>query len=228
MKQTKTRISKDSKRGFVLKPGEIKIFNALTNHEDGLTFKELMNITELSHTALAQYLKRQLQAGVVRKDYKKRKYRLARIYLPIENFPNKWQKHMKAAAVIFLNLGREISKIKNKEKRQMALEIFLRDAFHSLTLFIWKILGEAIADYGNDVRNLKNQDLAVQRGKIINWAMHDWISGIADAIAVAMVWNIDILDDAAKQWYQEVRKQAVEYDQELAKLIKQQLKKGEK
>ena len=138
----------------------------------------------------------------------------------MKNFPNEWQKHMKVAAVIFLNLGLEISKIKNKEKRQVALGIFLKDAFHSLTLFIWKVLGEAIADYDNDIGNLKNQNLAVQRGTIINQAMHDWISGIADAIAVAMVWNIDILDDVAEQWYKDVRKQAVKYDQELEKLIK--------
>ena len=220
MKHTKNRFSQDRKRGFTLKPGEIKLFNALSTHEEGLTFKELKEITGLSHTALAIYLKEKLQIGLIRKDYKKRKYLLNRIYLPMKSFPNEWQKQMKVTSVAFLEFGRKISKIEDKEKRRTALEKFLRSAFHLLTLYIWKTIGEAIADYKNDIRNLKNQDLAVQRGTIIKDAMHDWISGMADCLAVGILLNIDVVDDAAEQWYNEVVEKATEYNQELVKLIK--------
>jgi len=202
-----------------MKPGEVKIFNALVNHEGGLSFTELKEKTGLSHTALSNYLREMQQTGFIRKDYEAKKYLLPNIYLPMADFANAWQKMMKVSAANFVSLGLKIRKIKMRDKRIAAMKKFLEVSFHSLTLFLWKIIGEATAEYGSDARNLKDQQLAVRRSKIINQAVENWIVAISDSLAAAMVINIDVLDDAGEQVFKRVLAQATEKVTELKNFI---------
>ena len=200
------------------KPGETKIFNALATNPKGLTYTELKEQAKLSNTALAQYLKLMQKTGVLRKDYEHKRYRLATIYFPMEDFANVWQKQMKTAAVYFTQEGIYISKIKNKQQKTRHLQSLLKFAFHELTLYLYKIITESILIYENNIEKIKDQDLAVEKSKVINEAVENWITAIADAVATAMLLNLDVADAAAYPWYKKVVAQAKRNIQQLESL----------
>jgi len=177
-----------------LKPGEAKIMQTLTNNLEGLTFKQIETCTKLSHTAVAHYLNDLLSAGVIRKDYKARKYVLPAIYMPLQKL-NEWEKWIKISSVAFLQEGAKISKIKQRTKRIEAFKSLMEIGFHHLTLILWKIIGESLVDYKNNPKKLN--DPAYTDGRIarINDAIQNWLVAIADAIAVVMALNIDILNE---------------------------------
>ena len=137
----------------------------------------------------------------------------------MKDFANLWQKHMKVSAVRFVQLGIKISKIRNIDSRKAAMQKFLRSSFNLLTLYLWKVIRESIADYGSDVEKLKDQELAVRRSTIINEAMQNWINGIADSLAAAIVLNIDILDNIGEETFKDLVAETSKNLQDLEKFI---------
>lgn len=63
-----------------MRPGESKIWIALKNHPEGLTFTELKEITKLSSTSLSQYISSFLKKGIIRRDPDRRKYLIVKAY----------------------------------------------------------------------------------------------------------------------------------------------------
>jgi DNA-binding HxlR family transcriptional regulator len=187
-----------------MRKGQVKIFNALVQAIEGLSFKELMENTKLSNTALANYLKEMQQVGMIRKDLKKRKYLLAQLFLDTKSLANDWQRWMKASAVNFVKLGLSVSKLKDREERIKAMQMFLQASYDMLTLFLWKIIGEATFEYGKSFKKLKSQEGVVRKSQIIHDNIEDWIIGIADSLATAMLLNSDILNEAGNPVFDEI------------------------
>lgn len=177
-----------------MKPGEIKIFNALVNAESGLKFTELRKLAELSSPVLSEYLAKMQKQGVVWKEPKTRRYALAKIYYPAEAFSTEFQKALKFFAGIAVKAASEISQIKEKEVKEEAFRGFLNCTFYFFMVLVWKIIGEAIGVFGNEMENLKNQERVVEMNAIINEAFRDWVAPIANALAIAIVNNLDVVE----------------------------------
>jgi len=189
-----------------LKPGELKIVQALASSKDGSTFTEIEENTKLSHTAIAKYLDTLETLGVIHKDYSSRRYVLAAIYKPIKDLKNEWQKWLKLSAVTFLKEGQQISEIKQRAERVEGLRRFLEFAFNHLALATWEIIGESLVDYENDPSKVNNPRLADSRIARINDAVQNWLIGLADSIAVTLAWNLDIYKEVAEPiWNRKLR-----------------------
>jgi DNA-binding transcriptional regulator GbsR (MarR family) len=186
-----------------MKEGQKKIFNSLTLNPEGLSFSELHEKTDLSNTALSNYLKGMNESGLIIKDYKHRKYHLPTTYMPMELFGNEWQKFMKGSVAQFVNLGLKISNIKNIVERKEALQSYLQGSFHLLTLFLWQIVGESTRKF-QDIKDLKDQELMLEKSRIINEEIQNWVIGITDSLATSMLLNADLLDEAGEPVYQEI------------------------
>lgn len=202
-----------------MKKGKRKIVDALVNAINGLSFTELKKETGLSNTALANYLIEMQETHLVRKVHDGRKYRLPEIYYPMDYFSNDGQKMMKVSAENFSRMGIAISRHNDRQERIVIMKKFLKGSFYWLTVFMWKIIGEAILEYGNDFKNLENEEIILKKSKIIAEAMKDWVIPITDYLASAMVLNIDIIDEAGDPVFNEVAWQAQENYEELIKFI---------
>jgi len=180
-----------------MKPGETKIINALITNEDGLTFTKLKEQTGLSNTGLSNYLNLMQVKGDVRKDVLTKKYVLATVNLPLKNLLNDWQRSLKVLPILFRRKGLELAKIEDKTKRKVALKSFLKFGFYWLSFASWKIIFEAIGDWEKGVKEeTPNEDLVLKKSALINEAVQNWVVGIADALATAIILNVDILDSA--------------------------------
>jgi len=199
-----------------MKPGMLKIFNALT-HAEALSFTELKRKTGLSNPVLSDYLHRFCEQGIVVRDPKTRKYMLAQIYFPSKLFPNEYQKTLKLFAVGSIHMALKITKIKNEELRKKAFKGFLRHSFHFLAVLAWKIIGEAVGALGAD--NTQKQDLIAKMGAAINQAYRNWVIPLANVLAVAIAINSDIIDVADKYFAEEIERGKAEL-REIADLLK--------
>ena len=192
-----------------MKPGQMRIFNALVSNVEGLSYTELIEQTKVSNTALARYLKSMQKTGLVRKDFENRKYTLAQIYYPLKMLPNDYQKALKIFGVAIIKKAKTISEMKPSKKRKMTFQKFLDATFQYFTVTIWKVIGEAIAVYNDKMENVKDQDLTVQMDAIVNRAFNNWINPIASCIAVSLSLNLDLTDDA-EEFFGEVLKEATQ------------------
>lgn len=192
-----------------MRPGEMKIYKALVNNMEGLSYTELIEQTKLSNTALALYLKLMRSTGVVTKDFENRKYTLAQIFYPLKMLPNDGLKALKIFSVATLKEAKAISKMKSLEDRKVAFKKFLDVTFQYFTVIIWKVIGEALAVYDDKIENVKDQHLSLQMDSIINKTFNDWINPIASYIAVSISLNIDLVDEA-EEFFGEVLRQADE------------------
>jgi DNA-binding transcriptional regulator GbsR (MarR family) len=191
------------------KPGQVKIINALANASDkGLTFTELREQTGLSNTALSNYLNLLCTIGAIRKDQENKQYLLASINLPFQKLNGNWQKAVKNTAIDVINIGRKIQSMPNKEDREKALENLADYSFHTLSVITSKIIWESILQYGKDKKKIKNKKLAVLKSQIIKEGIEDWIIGLADALASALILNIDVSDIVVAAQEKEVKKWA--------------------
>jgi len=186
---------------------------------DGLSFSELKEKTGLSAVSLSVYLKTLQKTGLVKKDFEHKKYALPRILMPMESFANDWQIFMRKCTVQFVLFGHTIAGMKNRQERIVAMQNFLQASYHLLTLFLWKIIGEATAELGNDVKNLKDAELVVAKSKVIYDEVNDWIIGITDSLATAMVLNVDILDEAGKPVFDKVLQETKTYMESLKGIV---------
>jgi len=186
---------------------------------DGLTFSGLKEKTGLSAVSLSAYLKTLQKTGLVKKDFEHKKYALPHIHMPMESFANDWQKFMGKSTVQFILFGHTIAGMKNRQERIVAMQNFLQASYHLLTLFLWKIIGEATAELGNEVENLKDAELVVAKSKVIYDEVNDWIIGIADSLATAMVLNVDILDEAGTPVFDKVLQETKTYMESLKGIV---------
>lgn len=185
-----------------MRPGELKILQTLAAAPEGLTFSQIKSQTKLSHTAIADYLNTLQTLGIVRKNFETRRYLLAAIYLPPDNL-NDWQLTLKAGTLIILRLGAKIRQIKPLEKRRETLKALMEFTFHYLTVVLWKIVGESLADYTKN--NITDPSLADKRTSTVKQGIEDWVVGIADAAAIAMAFNTDLLDEVGDEiWKQKL------------------------
>jgi len=191
---------------------------------DGLTFSGLKEKTGLSAVSLSAYLKTLQKTGLVKKDFEHKKYALPHIHMPMESFANDWQKFMGKSTVQFILFGHTIAGMKNRQERIVAMQNFLQASYHLLTLFLWKIIGEATAELGNDVENLKDTDLVVAKNKVIFEAMNDWVIGITDSLATAMILNLDVLDDAGTPVFDKVLQETKMYMESLKGIVESKRK----
>ena len=60
-------------------------------------------------------------------------------------------------------------------------------------LSIWKIIGESV-DVLSRKRDLKDQELVLTINSTINNAFHDWVAPMANALAISIGVNIDVID----------------------------------
>jgi predicted transcriptional regulator len=176
----------------MLQPGMMKIFTALVNQPEGLTFTELGKVVHLSDPVISEYLAKMQEQGVVSKDPENRRYGLAKIYYPMEAFANDYQKALKIFSAIVVKKGLEISEMTQNPAREEAFRLFLESAFQYFTVLGWKIIGEAIATFSGK-QDLRDQDLVVKMNATINEAFRDWISPIANSLAVSIALNLDII-----------------------------------
>ena len=192
-----------------MKPGQEKIYKAMINNPEGLSFTNLRKTINLSPPVLSAYLAHMQVTGLLRKDPKTRRYQLAQIYFPLKMLPNDYQKAMKIFGVASVKKAKVISEMKPSKKRKMAFQKFLDATFQYFTVIIWKIIGEAIAVYGDNMENIKDQDLTLQMDAIVNKAFNDWVNPIASCIAVSLSFNLD-LTDVGEQFFGEVLKEATQ------------------
>jgi len=189
---------------------------------DGLSFSALKEKTGLSAVSLSVYLKTLQKTGLVKKDFEHKKYALPHIHMPMESFANDWQKFMGKSTVQFILFGHTIAGMKNRQERIVAMQNFLQASYHLLTLFLWKILGEATINL--DVESLKDADLVVAKNKVIFDAVNDWIIGIADSLATAMILNLDVLDDAGTPVFDKVLQETKMYMESLKGIVESKRK----
>jgi len=176
-----------------MRPGMMKIFTVLTDERYGLTFTELKKAVTLSSPVLSDYLSIMQKQGVVTRDSKTRKYSLAKVYYPLETFPNDYQKSLKFFLTAIPNQAFKISEIRDIDKRKEAFQLFLECTFSFFMLSIWKIIGESI-DVLSGKGDLKDQELVLTINSTINNAFHDWVAPMANALAVSIGVNIDVVD----------------------------------
>jgi len=188
-----------------MKPGENKIYNELVR-VPGLTFTELKDKTNLSAPVLSEYLKKMQKLGVVVKELETKRYRLAQIYFPMKTLPNDLQKAYKIFAVTILRTALKISKIEEKEAKEEAFRKFLGNSFHYFMVINWKVIGEAIGVFAGKEKNIKDQDLIVEMNAIINRAFQDWAAPIANTLATAMLYNLDLVE-TGDQFFNEILKE---------------------
>jgi hypothetical protein len=201
-----------------MKEGSKKIFHALTMNSKGLSFSELQEQTELSGTALSNYLKEMHDSGLILKNYKDRIYRIPTVYLPMELFANNWQRFMKGSAAHFFNLGLKISNMKNRAERKEAMQNYLQGSFHLLALFLWKIVGESIQKFETR-QDMEDQELLLEKSRIINEEIQNWVIGITDSLATSMILNADLLDKAGNPIYEEILEQVQHNIKKLERLL---------
>ena len=194
-----------------MKPGKIKIFNALL-HAEHLTFMQLKKVAKLSSPVLSEYLAKMQVEGVVIKDLQLRKYKLAKMYCPMETFPDKYQKGLKFFSAVVVQRALKISQMKNKEAREEAFRKFLDSTFHCFTVFIWRIIGGAISVFGDEMENLKDQDLIVEMNAIIHREFQDWVMPIANFLSIAMAVNLDILKVGDEFFNEVIKDAAIKFD----------------
>lgn len=192
-----------------MKPGQMKIYNAMVNNPEGLTFKNLTEITHLSSPSLSDYLNEFQLSGLLRKDPKTRRYMLARIYYPLKMLPNDYQKALKIFSVAILKKAKQIASKQPSPEKNMLFKKFLDASFQYFTVAVWKVIGEAIAVYGDKKENLKDQAKALRMDTIINQAFNDWVNPIASCLAVSIAFNLD-LADVGEQFFMGILKEATE------------------
>lgn len=190
-----------------MKPGEMKIFKALTNNPEGFSFTDLKEDVNLSPPVLSEYLTKMQLSGVIIKNAKTRRYTLAQIYFPLETLPNDYQKSLKIFGVAIMKKSQQISKMKESEEKALAFKKFLAATFQYFTVIIWKVIGEAIAVYGDKQKNVKDQRLTLQMDAVVNQAFKDWVNPIASCIAVSISLNLNLID-VAEQFFGEALKEA--------------------
>jgi predicted transcriptional regulator len=186
----------------------LKIFTALVNKPEGLTFTELGKVVRLSDPVISEYLAKMQNQGVVSRDAENRRYCLAKIYYPMESFMNDYQKALKIFSAIVVRKGLEISEMEENETREKAFKRFLEATFQYFTVLTWKIIGEGVARLSGK-KGLRDQDLVVKMNATINEAFKDWISPIANSLAVAIALNLDILE-VGDRFFDIILKQATE------------------
>lgn len=200
-----------------MQSGKMRIYTALVYTEKGLTFTELKRVVKLSNPVLSEYLKEMQKLGVILRDPETRRYVLAKIFYPFKELPNDYQRALKFFSVNILKLALTISKITEREEKEVIFRNFLNHTFHYFMVLIWKIIGEATVDL-SEKEDLTDQTLVSNMNAIINTAFKDWVAPIANSIAVAIGVNIDIVN-VGEQFFMGIKNETTENMQKLTKFI---------
>jgi len=192
-----------------MKPGQMKIYNAMVNNPEGYRFTELKQKVNLSPPVLSEYLTEMQMTGLIRKNPKTRRYMLTQIYFPLKMLPNDYQKALKIFAVAILKKAQLISKMEPSKEKTMVYKQFLDVTFQYFTVAVYKVIGEALAVYSDEKENVRDQAKTLQMDAVINKAFSDWINPIASCIAVSLGINLDLID-VGEQFFMGKLKEATE------------------
>ena len=211
-------VQNDKTSSGTMQPGKMRIYTALVNANDGLTFTELTKEAKLSNPVVSEYLKELQDLGVIFRDPETRRYVLAKIFYPVRDLPNDYRKALKIFAVQIVKMALAISDVDNTEEKEENFRKFLNYTFHYFMVLIWKIIGEATTDLSTK-DDLKDQRLVLTMNATINNAFKDWVAPIANSLAVAIGLNIDIVN-VGEQFFWEILKEATQNMHELTEIIR--------
>jgi len=181
-----------------LKPGELKIMLKLMENEDGLTFTNIKDKTELSAPVVSEYLKNLQNMAIIIKD-EERKYRLRKSY-----FRGYSKSSTSPIYEIFLNIlqdfivarGMQIHNLENEEQRHDEMTKFLENIIFSSIpwatgYIILKSIVTAIEPYEH--KNEKEISLKVidNLNKEINGQIEEWIVPAIQQLALVMTLNLE-------------------------------------
>ena len=190
-----------------LRPGEVKIMNALLKDEKSWT--QLKEEVNLSNPVLADYLKRLQKKGIISKSEKKYYIRRALGKLQDSDFKKTLQ------IIMQLNLiaGTFIKNLEDKKKAQSILTSLLKSNFGNMDLFIFKTLGDIVFDQNPLFRDTDTK-IVYQN---VQQAIENWINPWLHTLSLLCVANRDLSENAIKTCIKDISEIANESFTDFAK-----------
>lgn len=188
-----------------MKPGQMKIVAALINHyPNHLSFTELKTETELSGTALSEYLKILQGIGPVFRDIEG-KYRVKAVYLPRER-QSETGKEIREMIDLVLTSGIPLIKIKDPNKRLKLVRQYTEAFVLSLSPFIlWGTIQTALVAASLRVGK---KGKAESFRRVLRQSLIDWLEPFVENLALVLVRATSGLDGDLVE-----KKAAVEWEQ---------------
>jgi len=191
-----------------MKPGEMKIYKALMDHEQGLTFTELKKETKLSAPVLSEYLKNLQLEGSVNKNVAVRKYQLTRAYLPKTKLYG-IEKALRFLVFFAPAFAVKIKQVKNEAKRMELVKHFLKMYFMSgSSIVIFFAIGSVLDEWFE-----KGEERIDLLSSMLNEQIRNWVGPYIQKLALALVlieedYRNDkvTLDEITETWLTEVEK----------------------
>ncbi|RLG98295.1 hypothetical protein DRO19_04605 [Candidatus Bathyarchaeota archaeon] len=160
-----------------MKPGEIKIVEALLRHPDGLSFTELKHETGLSPPALSEYLKK-LQQQVFIIKLPNGKYAVRTAIKPNGRL-TKAERTLKYLMLNVLYLGAHIRNVKDPSARKELLRQFIRTfVFRGTPFLVW-------AAFQKTFREAKTNKFWEELDRNFD----DWVYTYAQKLAMVLLLN---------------------------------------
>ncbi len=175
-----------------MKRGELRIVSEIMKAEEGLTFSELKTKTELSHTAVSNYLTALQSNHIIMRDSKTKRYHLWRASMQ----PSELTSYERDITEIIGASAQYTASIIREKKRAVAKEALGGYCLHNCSLLIAKILdciqggcGELPESGDLDVKDIDDYF------EKLNEAMHNWLIPWIQMLAFGYLYNPDVSDD---------------------------------
>jgi len=192
-----------------LKPGEMKIINALMRSENGLSFTELKAEVKLSAPVLSEYLKNLVGDGFIDKDVRIRKYKLKRIFFPWKELSSREQAmrfYASSAPILAMSIKRVKDDATRLELITEFMKMFLMDGG---SVMVFNIIVHALEEWDSKGRQNLDLLLPILKEQIENWIV-PYTQKLALAVALFDIQDlsktVDVMDEIASHWNEQIKK----------------------
>lgn len=139
-----------------MRPGELKILQALMQVPNGLTYTQLKQITGLSNPVISEYLTRFVKEGMILKDLKAKLYYLAGAYLP-EQALNGSERDTAVFMRNIPNEGSRIAQVIDQDQRKRIYEDFIKFHMNNISILLVMAMRNSFLEVFKDGKKRKKE-----------------------------------------------------------------------